>query len=240
MNHLSLIFILILLFSCAGLQDKANKKLPEIQAGLNDISHFFDIEKVNPNNFTDLNLMLFESDDYPEYSAKEPFMYYAMDSITLRNSVFIKQDFFSILILDCPFETSVGLFYKQKGKKVSSVIQNKHYPDSITFTQLTDTLLVCQYYWKHDFGSDLSDIRKYYFFGEKTGLFEYGYTCVGSMLKLDDFKIKDKGILLKKNDPALLILPDTLKRLNSSETLKDEIFKPYFTPFNKISLGERL
>lgn len=241
MKHYILIFVLALLSSCSGLQDVLSKKLPNIQADLDDISHFFDTKKVNPTNFGDLNLMLFDSDDYPEFSVEKPFMYYAMDSITLGNSVLVKQDFFSMLILDCPFENSVGLFYKQNSQKSIQLIEHTYFPDNIELNVLNDTLLVCQLYWKENFGSAKSDMRKYYFFGEKTGMFKYGYMSVGSKLKLDYFSTTEEGILLddKVSSTSLVIFPDTLKQFDSSKTSKNEIFKPNFTHFNKASLGER-
>jgi hypothetical protein len=117
------------------------------------------------------------------------------------------------------------------------MLENKHFPDSILFNKLSDSLTVCQFYWKYDFGSDLSDIRKYYFIGEKTGFFKYGYTSVGKNagLNLSKVVVQDNGVLIEenKNNFKVHVFSDTLKRLKSTNS--KFLSEPNIIPFGKVT-----
>jgi hypothetical protein len=134
----------------------------------------------------------------------------------LKKSLIIQEGSFDILVLDNPAESSMSCFIKQKNKSVNSMLEIKHFPDSIFFSRLADTLIVGQFYWKYDFGSNLYNIRKYYFIGEKTGFFKYGYTSYGkdTGLDLSSSVVKNNCILIKENtsDLKIQVFSDTLKR----------------------------
>lgn len=208
-----------------------NKSLNNSEANIDDITSFFDV-KIDSNNEHKLIFL--------KKNESEPVRWIGVEDRELQQSKIISQNNFSVLVLYNPAESSVDLFYKQNKKKVNSMIEDKYFPDSIIFNQLNDTLLVCQYYWKYQLGPNLSNVRKYYFIGEKSGVFKFVYNCVGSALKLDDFTIQDGGVLLKNNEnkTSLLVLSDTLKHFGS---LKNEIiFKPYRIHFKRVTFSKSL
>ncbi|MCB9187872.1 MAG: hypothetical protein H6599_01185 [Flavobacteriales bacterium] len=208
------------------------------------LAYFFDIKK----SVDSLNqLIFFKNDDSlirwddNEKDWTAPIRWISIEEYELQRSTLINQSTFSVLVLDNPAESSVDLFYKQSGKKVDKMIEDKHFPDSVIFHQLNDTLLICQYYWEYDFGSDLSDIRTYYFIGAKMGIFKYGYSTTGIKLNLEDFIPKDEGMSFEDNQNgiSLLVLPDTLHQLKEpKETKKVSVFKPYFIHFENVTFSE--
>jgi|AntAceMinimDraft_17_1070374.scaffolds.fasta_scaffold04247_5 hypothetical protein len=216
---------IILAISCNDSKDATDSKLPRFKENIPDIMQFFDIKE----NGSGINKLLF-------YNKNDslPVRWISVTQEELQNSRVVNKKYFSVLVLRNPAESSVELFYKKNGKKATYMIEDKHFPDSIIFNQFNDTLLVCQYFWNYDFGSDLSNIRKYYFFGEKTGVFNYGYTSVDSPLNLEDFVIQDTGILLNYNEKktTLLVRPDTL--IHSELSKNEIIFKPNCIYFEKV------
>lgn len=219
----------LILISCG--QDEENNVGFEsnTSATFQQVLNFFDYH----------NEPLTQNIEYFEQDTSLPIKSISVGGYELSRSVLFTDRNFSILILDNPTNTSVNLFYKKKGRLVYEMLEDKHYPDSIHINKLNDTLLVCQYYWKYDFGSDLSDLRTYYFIGKKTGLFKYSYSCIGdksglnvrnviSTEKIVDVKIKEE---LDHN--TLRVLPDTLIRIGSNKN--DFLGEPYLIPFNNFS-----
>lgn len=197
-----------------------------------DVSRFFNLS----NNSEKTNQLLFF-----DKKKLDPVRWISIEEYELQRSTLINQNSFSVLVLDNPAESSTDLFYKQNGKKVEKMIEDKHFPDNVVFHHLNDTLLICQYYWEYDFGSDLSDIRKYYFIGEKTGFFEYGYSTTGIKLNLDDFVSKGEGVSFEDNENgiSLLVLPDTIYQLmKPKKPKKVSVFKPYFIHFENVTFSE--
>lgn len=217
----------------------ATNNYSSINVTKDKLIQFFNIKK----NSDSLNqLFFFENDDsIIWYDDKRndwiaPLRWISVEEYELQYSKMVEQKDFSVLVLYNPAETSVDLFYKQKGEKVDRMIENKYFPNEVLFHQLNDTLLICQYYNEYHFGSALSDIRTYYFIGEKTGLFKYGYATVGEELRFESFVLNREEFFHKKNGSRILVRPDTL--INLANVKKEIGFEPYSIYFGNVVLGK--
>jgi len=136
--YFPIVFVLFVI-SYNDLKNSSDIKVSNSNVNINDIMQFFGI--IDYKN--DLKNLLFYNND------SVPVRCISVTQEELQNSRIVNNKKFSVLVLDNPAESSVELFYKQNGKKVDRMIEDKYYPDSITLNQLNDTLLVCQYYWKY-------------------------------------------------------------------------------------------
>jgi hypothetical protein len=216
----------LILISCS--QESGNNVDPNLNssASFQQVLEFFDYQ----------GAPLIQNIEYFDQDTSLPVKSISVGEYELTRSILFTDDFFSVLILDNPTNTSINLFYKKKGRLVYEMLEDMHYPDSIHLSKLNDTLLVCQYYWKYDFGSDLSDLRTYYFIGKNTGLFKYSYNCVGDKcgLNIREITSTEKTISVKELDlNTLRILPDTLIRVGSNKN--DFLYEPYLIPFEKFT-----
>jgi|GEM_PF-2800716 len=261
MNSTFFLFLVFGLISSCNVSKDETKETIEIGANLNqytepnhvykhqnatkeDVAQFFDIS----SNFDSLNtLYFFENDDSVIWFDDKksdwvgPISWIGVEGLELQSSKIIISEKFSLMALSNLAETSGSLFYKQNGKEVDRMIENGYYSDSALFHQVNDTLFVCQFYCNYDFGSNLSDIRTYYFIGEKIGFFKYGYSTTGIKLNLEDFVLKDQGILFEdiENRISLLIQPDTIHQLKKpKETKKVSVFKLNYTYFENVAFSE--
>lgn len=230
MKQLCLLFFIIsLLTSCLNHNDDSNFINTKIdvsevnntvnngRANIDDIWWFFGlIPDTNPDsNHYDPNLFFFNKNDI------NPLRRVAVDTISLGESRFLKLKNTAVLVLANYGENKVHLFIKQTEKKIDQFWEDNTIPSKVVLKQLNDTLVVCEFFWKYQFGPDLHNVRKYYFIGEKMGVFKYGYSSVdfiNSPLDIDNFVLSNNGILFKdkKYNDTLLVLPDTVKLLKSS------------------------
>lgn len=211
------------------------------QASIEDIEWFFNIKK---NENQDSILYFFENNDslirWDENKLDwiYPIMSVGVDNKDLEDSRFLKLENIAVLVLADYGDNKVYLFIKQKGKKVDCSLRDNYVPNQLMLKRLNDSLVVCEFYWEYQFGPAVEDIREYYFIGEKSGVFKYGYKSVrflNAPLDIDNFVLKDAGILFKDNkyNDTLLVLSDTLKLLNSSNN--DFMSGHFCTPFNSVN-----
>jgi len=248
-----LLFFILLITSCLNHNDDANSvntkngisednnTVNYCQASIEDIEWFFNIKK---KEYQDSVLYFFENNDSlirwddNKSDWTNPIMSIFVDNKDLEDSRFLKLENIAVLVLANYGENKVYLFIKQKGKKVDCFLEDNYVPNQLMLKRLNDTLVVCEFYWEYQFGPDVEDIREYYFIGEKTGVFKYGYNSVrfsNLPLDIDNFVLRDAGILIKDNkyNDTLLVLPDTLKLLNSSNN--DFVSGHFYTPFNSVN-----
>ncbi len=250
-NNFFLFFYLGLFLSCNGLKDrnvkainevdKTNKVVNNLLASKNDVMFFLGIE----NKVANLNhLIFFESADsieVPEnndYWGPSTLRRISIEDAELLDSRIVNQKNFSVLILNNPVESSVAIFYKHKEEKVDRMIEMKHFPDSVLFHELNDTLLVCQYYWRNDYGTNASNARTYLFIGEKKGFFKCGYSVDDKRLNFENFVINEGEIQLTDHDInlQLVISSDTITR--SGTVRSDMIFDLDYINFEMVVLSK--
>ena len=254
MKHFfNLLFVIFLITSCLHHNDATNlintkirisednNTVNNCRASIEDIEWFFNIKK---KEYQDSVLYFFENNDsiirWDENKLDwiSPLMSIWVINKDLENSQFLKLENIAVLVLANHGENKVNLFIKQKENKVDHFLWDNYVPSKIVLNQLNDTLVVCEFYWKYQFGPDIKDERNYYFIGEKTGVFKYGYNSARfsiSPLDVENFILRDNGILFKdkKHNDTLLVLPDTIKLLNSSKT--DFLFRQFYSSFNRVN-----
>jgi hypothetical protein len=230
--------IVILLFSlltCCSSSQKNKFDLAEQNrnASLAEIKSFFNLRDIVEVR----NIEFFSQDRII------PIKSISVGDYELKRSILYKQNDLSLLILDNPTNTSVNMFIKRNGQLDTEMIENKYYPDSIYFNQLNDTLLVLQYYWKYDFGSDLNNVRTYYFIGKEFGLFKYRYCTINNEgnLKISEPTYLNDFSCLKIADNSqtsiLKISPDTLIKTGvNKNSFLGEI---NLIPFTSLSFSKR-
>ncbi|MBK9193139.1 MAG: hypothetical protein IPM77_17475 [Crocinitomicaceae bacterium] len=173
------------------------------QANIGDIASFFDI-KIDSNEEHMVTFFLNNKID--------PIRWISVDNIELKDSRIAKLKYFSVLILVNPAETSVNLFFKHNGREVKFMIEDKYIPDDVKINVLNDTLVMCHLFWKYQFGPHLENVSKYYFFGERTGVFDNGYYCTDSELNLTEQEIQNGGFLFHSNSgSSVYVQDDTIK-----------------------------
>lgn len=248
-----LLFFIFLITSCLNHNDDANlinKKIcisedintaNNCQASIENIEWFFNIKK---REYQDSVLYFFENNDsiirwdINKLDWTYPIMSIGVDNEDLEDSRFLKLENIAVLVLANHGENNVNLFIKKKENKVQHFWGDNYIPTQIVLNQLNDTLVVCELYWEYLFGPAIEDVRIYYFIGEKTGVFKYGYNSsrfLNSPLDIENYVLRDNGILFKdkKHNDTLLVLPDTVKLLNSSNT--DFVFWQPYSSFNSVN-----
>jgi len=255
-NVLFYALLLSVVSSCTSSKDGAddnsittqNEELSDSSSTLRinqkDLAHFFGLEE--PDSSAN-QLMFFENKDSliawdeNENDWIAPIRSISIGEFELDRATLVKQQNYSALVLDNLAEPSVAIFYKKNDEKVDRMVEDRHAPDSVLFHELSDTLLMCEYYWEYDFGSDLSDLRTYYFIGEQTGFFKYGCSTTDINLMPDNFVFAADDISDEddSNELSFLVLPDTLSQQGKfKKSKKISIFELYFIRFENVAFSK--